>query len=257
MDFMPLGRYLPGVLIVDDEALVRSFLRIALKAMVRVVEAEDGERALEILQEPGRASVDLVMVDYVLPRLSGLDVLQATKRSWPWIPVVLMTGFGSEDLAVKALRAGARDYLKKPIALDALLKTVAALTTAGAESAPFGATISGDGGTRALHPNIGRALAFMREHFAEAITLTDVAQAARLSRFHFCRLFHTQTGVPFHDYLHELRVNRAKALLADRYMTITEVAYAVGFNDLSHFDRTFRRIVGRSPTEYRTSMRCA
>jgi AraC-like DNA-binding protein len=63
--------------------------------------------------------------------------------------------------------------------------------------------------------------------------------------------------VLFHEHLLQLRVSRAQALLSDRHLTVSEVAYSVGFNDLSHFDRTFRRIVGRSPTEYRTSLKCA
>jgi AraC-like DNA-binding protein len=110
---------------------------------------------------------------------------------------------------------------------------------------------------RRVHPRIGRALAFLREHFAEEVTLDDAAREAALSRSHFCRLFRHETGVLFHEHLHQLRVSRAKALLSDRHLTVSEVAYSVGFNDLSHFDRTFRRIVGRSPTEYRTSLRCA
>jgi YesN/AraC family two-component response regulator len=259
MGFKTVDRNLPAVLVVDDDARVRSCVRSALEATARVVEAEDGERALAILRQRARTGgIDVVLMDYVLPRRSGLELLRATKRAWPWIRVVIVTGFGSEDLAVQALRAGASDYLKKPIQLDALTKTVAALTTAGLAGAASRAGVSGDRGARApVHPNIGNALAFMREHFAEAITLTDAAREAGLSRFHFCRLFHAQTGVPFHEYLHRLRVSRAQTLLADRYLRVSEVAYAVGFNDLSHFDRTFRKVVGRSPTEYRTSVQCA
>lgn len=63
--------------------------------------------------------------------------------------------------------------------------------------------------------------------------------------------------MPFHEYLNGLRLTRAKALLADRHSRISEVAYAVGFNDLSHFDKTFRKMVGRSPTEYRASLQSA
>jgi YesN/AraC family two-component response regulator len=254
MKLTPGGR--PVVLIVDDEVLVRSFLRSALEGTAQVVEAEDGDQALAILQERAGSAVDLLLVDDLLPRRSGLEVLRLTRRNWPGIPVVILTGFGSEDLAVAALRAGASDYLRKPIAAEVLRQVVATLTTASEASAPGCVTTSrrlGDGAPVA-HPNIRRALAFSRAHFAEAITLTDVAREARLSRFHFCRLFHHEIGVPFHEYLHDLRVRRAKALLADRYLRVTEVAYAVGFNDLSHFDKTFRRRVGRSPTEYRASL---
>lgn len=247
--------YVPGVLVVDDEPLVRSLLRDALAARARVVEAEDAEQAIEILQGRARETIDLALVDHVLPKRSGLELLQITKREWPWLPVVLITGFGSEELVLKALRGGASDYLRKPIQMKALLEIVGALT-AQPHVAPGFVKTRGDldGHARAVHPNIHKGLAFMREHFAEAITLTDVAREAGLSRFHFCRLFHHETGVPFHEHLHDLRVTQAKALLANRYRRVSEVAYAVGFNDLSHFDRTFRRIVGYSPSEYRRSM---
>jgi YesN/AraC family two-component response regulator len=263
---------LPGVLVVDDEAPVRSFLTAALEAMARVVEAGDAEQALEILANRAQ-STDLALVDHVLPRRSGLEVLQAIKQSWPWIPVVILTGFGSEELAVQVLRAGASDYLRKPIELNVLLRTVAGLMTrrgeprtvtrpmtARADSGPpaISPTSIGAGSRpRPVHPNIRRALAFMSVHFAEAVTLAAVAREAGFSRFHFCRLFHQETGVPFHEYLHDLRVRQAKALLADRYLRVSDVAYAVGFNDLPHFDRTFRKIVGCSPSEYRASLQCA
>ena len=97
----------------------------------------------------------------------------------------------------------------------------------------------------------------MRAHFAEPISLSGVAREAGLSRFHFSRLFHHEIGTPSHEYLQDLRVSRAKALLANRYLRVSEVAYAVGFNDLSHFDRTFRKMVGRSPSEYRALLQCA
>jgi two-component system, response regulator YesN len=251
MKSMTVGRYVPGVLVVDDEPLVRSFLRDALAARARVLEAEDGEQAIEILRGPVR-DIDLILVDYVLPKASGLEVLQVTKRNWPWLPVVLLSGVRSEELAVKALRGGASDYLRKPIQLQLLLKVVAALTPRSPSDRGASETTSDEiAHLPVVRPEVHKGLAFMRDHFTETITLRDVAREAGLSRFYFCRLFHHETGVLFHDYLHELRVTRAKALLADRYLRVTEVAYAVGFNDLSHFDRTFRRKVGCSPSEYR------
>jgi two-component system, response regulator YesN len=254
MNAMTAVRSQPGVLIVDDEKMVRSFLRAALEQTAHVVEAEDGERATAFLAERSRPDITLVLLDHRLPRQSGLEVLRTMKERWPWISIVLLTGFGSEDLAVEALRAGASDYLKKPVQLDLLMRTVEHFTAARPSLPPAGCEGVQCGPT---HPNIRRALTYITEHFTEPITLADVARAARLSRFHFCRLFHQETTVPFHDYLQELRIARAKILLADRYLRVSEIAYAVGFNDLSHFDRTFRKVVGCSPTSYRTALRCA
>lgn len=259
----PSGRHrsLPTVLVVEDDALVRSFMRGALEGIAAVVEAPDGEHALQVLAQHGRSSFDLVLLDHILPKQSGLDVLRFMRLQWPWIPVVLFTGFGSEDLAIQALRAGARDYLRKPIAPDQLRRTVATLTAApasGPHARPEPIMEHGaDAATPAApptHRGIRRALAFAAEHFTEAITLSDIAREASLSRFHFCRLFRQETGLRFREYLQHLRVRQARTLLADPSLTVTEVAYAAGFNDLSTFDKVFKRIVGAAPSEYRKAL---
>jgi YesN/AraC family two-component response regulator len=258
METMTSQNLLPVVLVVDDEPLVRSFARHSLQQIATVVEAENAEQAFEILGDRMTAT-HVALVDDGLPDRSGLDVLKATKHAWPWIRVVILTAFGSEDLAVQALRGGASDYLRKPMTFAALLETVGKLLYVGVGSEPAVATASP--GSRQepsrMHPNIRRAVAFVREHYAETIGLNDVAREARLSRFHFCRLFRAETGMSFHEYLNDLRVRQAKLLLANRFLRISEIAYTVGFNDLSHFDRTFRKKVGRSPTEYRALLKCA
>jgi YesN/AraC family two-component response regulator len=249
------SRYVPGVLVVDDEPLVRSLVRDALIENAHVIEAENGEQAIEVLQGRARDTLDLVLVEHFLPKMTGLEVLRISKRNWPWLPVVLLTGSGSEELAVKAWREGASDYLRKPIDLDVLLSTVRALVRRPPIALGATPSTSGHHGPgRTVHPSIRRGLTFMQEHFADPITLADVARAACLSRFHFCRLFHHETGMPLHEYLHDLRVTQAKLLLRDHGLRISEVAFTVGFNDLSHFDRIFRRLVGRSPSQYRRSL---
>jgi DNA-binding response OmpR family regulator len=179
MQSMAPDQYLPGVLIVDDSELVRSFLRTAIETTARVIEAPDAEQALEILENRGRDPIDLMLLDYVLPGRSGLDLLRITKRDWPGMPVIILTAFGSEDLAVEAFREGAKDYLRKPIAPDALMKTVAA-TLASTDNAlrdprHFAAPRAG---AALVNLNIRRALSFWRT----LVSLTGIAQEALQSR---------------------------------------------------------------------------
>ena len=257
MESLTSSESLPIVLVVDDDARIRSFVRVTLEDRARLVEAPDGEKALRLLEQR-EGHLDLVLLDHVIPKRSGLEVLGVVRLQWPWIPVVIITGFGSEDLAIQALRAGARDYLRKPIGVDQLRQMVVTLTgvrSPSTHTAPElvsedSAEVAADA-ARAVHRGICRALVFAERHFTESITLSDVAREASLSRFHFCRLFHRETGLPFRQYLQELRVRRARALLADAGLTVTEVAYAAGFNDLSHFDKVFRRVTGVPPSGYR------
>jgi two-component system response regulator YesN len=244
------SRARPTILLVEDDRALRGLLVRALEDHVDVLEAEDGQRAVELLEERRGEGLGLLLVDVLLPKRSGLEVVHLSRRMWPWIPAVIITGAGSEDLAVEALRAGVRDYLKKPISLGQLTETIDALIT----KTPPASRESRPEPRRLLHPAVLRAVEFAEEHFCEDITLDLVARRAALSKFHLCRLFRQETGSGLRDYLRRLRIARAKILLASTRSTVTEVAYAVGFNDLAHFDKVFARIVGVTPTDYRRSL---
>jgi AraC-like DNA-binding protein len=93
---------------------------------------------------------------------------------------------------------------------------------------------------------VKRALNYLREHLDSSVTLDDVARDAGLDKFHLCRAFRAQIGMPPHTYLTHLRVARAKRLL-DRGIRASEVAPLVGFYDQSQLNRHFLRIVGTTP----------
>jgi DNA-binding NtrC family response regulator len=100
------------VLIVDDEPGMRDMLRWSLGGReFEIVTARDGVEANALLAAGG---VDLVITDLTMPRLGGLDVLEAAARTLPRTPVIVMTGFGTVELAVYAMRRGASDFLLKP-----------------------------------------------------------------------------------------------------------------------------------------------
>ena len=100
---------------------------------------------------------------------------------------------------------------------------------------------------------VTRAKQFIARNQDNALCLATVAKAVNTSTFYFCKLFKRATGLTFTDYLARVRVEKAKALLLDRNRRVSEVAYDVGFQSLTHFNRIFRKIVGRSPTDYRHS----
>lgn len=100
-------------------------------------------------------------------------------------------------------------------------------------------------------PAITRAKAYIQDHLVEELTLSDVARAVNMSRFYFCKMFRKHTGLNFTDYVSRMRVERAKELLLNPNLRVSEIAYEVGFQSLTHFNRVFRRVVGKAPTEYR------
>lgn len=104
-------------------------------------------------------------------------------------------------------------------------------------------------------PAIARAKQFIAQNQDNAICLATVAKAVNTSTFYFCKLFKRTTGLTFTDYLARVRIEKAKALLLDRNRRVSEVAYDVGFQSLTHFNRVFRKITGESPTSYREAVR--
>ncbi len=102
---------------------------------------------------------------------------------------------------------------------------------------------------------VRNAKTFIHDHLAEPMSLEAVASAVNVSSFHFCKLFKRATGLTFTDFVNRARVEKAKRMLMKPAARITEVAYDVGFQSLSHFNRSFRRIADESPTEFRSRMK--
>ncbi len=98
---------------------------------------------------------------------------------------------------------------------------------------------------------IVRARRFIEENFQEPIRLKEVAVAANMSEYYFCRRFREITGATFSDYLTRTRLEKARCLLAEPERRISEVAFEVGFQSLSQFNRSFRKIFGCSPKDVR------
>ena len=103
-------------------------------------------------------------------------------------------------------------------------------------------------------PVIARAKQFINDHQTEELSLDQVAKSVHTSKFYFCKMFKKATGINFTDYLSRVRTERAKSLLLNPNLRVSEIAYEVGFQSLTHFNRVFKRILGESPTDYRNQL---
>lgn len=106
-------------------------------------------------------------------------------------------------------------------------------------------------------PVIDKAKRFIEAEFSRALPLSKVAQAVGLSAVYFSELFHRSTKETFTGYLARVRVERAKVLLNYPHLGVGEIAYKAGFQTLSQFNRTFRRLTGITPTTHRKEALCA
>ncbi len=103
-------------------------------------------------------------------------------------------------------------------------------------------------------PVVTRAKDFIEKHQKDELSLGQVAKATNTSTFYFCKIFKKATGLSFTQYLARVRIEKAKALLLSPHRRVSEIAFDVGFQSLTHFNRTFRKITGTSPTTYRAGL---
>ena len=100
-------------------------------------------------------------------------------------------------------------------------------------------------------PFIARAKQFISENQSEELSLNQVAKAVNMSSFYFCKKFKKITGINFTEYITRVRIEKSRNLLLNPNLRVSEIAYEVGFQSLTHFNRMFKRVLGSSPTDYR------
>ncbi len=95
---------------------------------------------------------------------------------------------------------------------------------------------------------------FIEEHSGEELSLSKVAKAVNISANHLSEKFKHVTGVKFVDYVAQIRFEKARDLLLNSNLRVSEIAFAVGFQSLSQFNRVFKKLAGKSPTQYRDKL---
>ncbi len=211
-----------------------------------------------------RARPSVVCFEYDYPDAAGLRVLQYTKQTHPSVPVIMLTEQHSEALATWAFRSRVWDFLVKPILLEEMLRTLNSVwdalssrrNNAGSRSMSRREVIM-PGEARVCVPSperrmLAAAVAYVASNFRGKIREVDAANLCRMSPFRFSRAFKRAYGITFSEYLSRFRLKEALRLMEHPGATITEVAYAVGFNDTSYFTKVFKRLLGQSPSEFRT-----
>jgi CheY-like chemotaxis protein len=243
------------VLVVDDHADVRAYVRSVLSASYRVLEAVDGRDGLE----RARAALpDLIVADVMMPELDGLALARALKGDamTSAIPVVLLTARAAPEDQVAGLETGADAYLVKPFDPDVLEARVANLLAQRMRLREHFARVEAP--TRAPLPEEGepsplerRLRPVVEAHLTDPDFGPDaLAAAAGLSYHQLYRALRDELHTTPSRLIRRARVELASELLRARQGSVTEIAYSVGFNSLSYFSRAFRERFDASPSEH-------
>jgi len=245
------------ILVVEDDPHVRELLLDLLGAVHEVRPASTGAEALAILKAEELA---LIVLDYLLPDRTGLEVLAEIRASWPTLPVIMITGYGFAWLCASASKLGVRAYLAKPFNTRALLDAVRRILAGPVPTREQDASARVVGRHRDLLPALSakrsdvlilKGLTLMQARYGDRVPLSELARELGVGKYTFSRRFRQVIGVPFRDYLVRLRLEKAKALLATGGVSITDVAHMVGFGDLPRLDKLFKRYTGVTPSGYR------
>lgn len=114
------------ILVVDDEIMQLKNLKIGLQTECHsVVTAQSAEEALEQVEKAGDEPFDLIITDYLMPDISGLDLLKTLRKKEPFIPVILMTAYGKKDLLIEAMQHQCNGFIEKPFSLEKILLEIA------------------------------------------------------------------------------------------------------------------------------------
>jgi YesN/AraC family two-component response regulator len=223
------------VLIVDDDRSALEAMEAALYREFRVLPAPDIPTANAVLD---RGGVDLVVLDVMLGEESGLDFL-ARLREKSDVPVLLISGYGTKDIVIQGLRERASDYLDKPFSSTQLLDRARNLIAQG---------------PRPNHVS-DRIRHFIDQNYMSGWTMDRLAKALNLSVRTMRQIFRQHYRQSAMDFLREVRIARARDLLATTDLPIQKVASEVGYRDPHYFGRVFRQHIGKSPRDFRTESR--
>lgn len=246
------------ILVVEDEEEIRAYLKTELSDDYKVATCCNGKEAYDyILKE----MPDLVISDIMMPEMDGLTLCHKIKQNTNvnHIPIILLTAKSRMEDTLEGMETGADGYIVKPFNTELLKRTVANLITnrrllrnkfSGAQQQEDKIEkISMKSNDEVL---MDRIMKVVNKHFSNPeLSVEMLASEVGLSRVHVHRKLKELTNLSTHDFIKNIRLQQAASLLdQNKKMTISEVAYAVGYTNLSHFSNSFKEKYGMSPKEY-------
>jgi len=243
-----------GVVLVDDEKLIlRGLINVIPweKYGCRVLDtASDG---LEGIAKARACKPDILFTDIRMPNMDGLAMIAALKSEFPSMQIAVLTAFRDFDYAQRAMHLGVCRYLLKPSKMEEILEAVEAMamqiperpaegTEAEAKESPASAFV------------VRAALSYIDRNYMNRLSLSTVADNVFVSQWHLSKLLNRHTGKSFFDIVNAVRVEKAKALLRDPSLKVHEIAEMVGFADVAHFSKIFKKLQRKSPIEYRADL---
>ncbi len=245
----------PLILIVEDHGDVHTYLQQLLTNQYRVLEADNGKSGLSMAF---KEIPDLIISDIMMPEMDGYEFCQEVKADprTSHIPVILLTAKSSQDDRLEGFREGADAYLIKPFDQRELFIRVEKLLESREKMREQYQRYQMLPEEQVKENHF---LTKIRKHIEANLTnehyqLNDLAETLHLGRTQIYRKLKALTGRTFTELVKDMKIHRAKELLANTDKSVTEVAFELGFKDSSYFSKMFKRATNYPPSEYRNRM---
>lgn len=247
------------VVIIDDEPIIVEGLSKAVhweKWDCQVVAtAENGQSGIEIIK---RENPDILFSDIRMPGMDGLSMIAALKSEHPHMQIAILTGFRDFEYAREAIRLGVTRFLLKPSKMEELEEAVEAMVqnlSQRKESTGEDKTVEEPEEAAAGSFIAQNAVKYIEENYMEKLKLSDVADHVYVSQWHLSKILNQHVEKSFSDILNHARIEKAKELLREPSLRIGDIAEKVGFLDMAHFSRVFKKHTGVSANEFRNQMK--
>ena len=263
------------VAIIDDEPLIVEGLSKTMaweKWNCQVAGcAYNGREGMELIREE---RPDIIITDINMPKMDGLMMIAGLKSEFPDMQIIILTGYREFEYARRAIELGVSRFLLKPSkmneleeAVEEVNKRLNQMSGYPVASAPVNSNAGEEiwEGAEGMEETdesesnnansfiVKNALEYIRANSQEKLRLVDVADQVYVSQWHLSKLLNKHTGKTFSEILNGARMDKSKELLKDPSLRICDVAEMVGFQDLAHFSRVFKKMEGMSANEYRNT----
>ncbi|MEN9443416.1 MAG: hypothetical protein RIS47_306, partial [Bacteroidota bacterium] len=243
------------LLIVEDNTDVRNFLKQQFETQFAIVESTNGQHGL---QKALQLIPDLIISDVMMPGLDGFELCRQLKKDErsSHIPLILLSALGTQEHRLEGLQAGADDYITKPFDPSLLQARVDNLLT---NRTALREKFSGEMILRPKNITISspderflqKAIEVVEQHITDPdLDIERFAQAVGVSRMQLYRKLKALTDMTVKEFERDIRLERAAQMLQTKGLNISEIAYGVGFKDLSYFRKCFRTKFGKNAREY-------
>lgn len=252
-DTMPAGRKI--MLLVDDNSDVRYFIRSHFTYNYQVLEAENGLEGWNIAL---KTIPDIIISDVMMPDIDGFEFCRKIRKDerTSHIPIILVTALGSREHEIEGLSYGADDYITKPFDLG-ILQTKVENILSVRQSLKQKYTSEMLLQPRNIILNspderfLQKAIEVVESHISDPdLDIERFASEIGVSRMQLYRKLDALTEMTVKEFVRNIRLKRAAQLLVQKKLNVSEIAYAVGFKDLSHFRKCFKVEFGMSATDY-------